>query len=51
MTQREKNREAVRNCRKRKKEHAKQLKDRIEELIEENAKLRLELQLGGDPQP
>ncbi|GBG29481.1 Cyclic nucleotide-gated olfactory channel [Hondaea fermentalgiana] len=46
LSQRQKNREAVRNCRKRKKEHAMQLKERIDELVEENAKLRLELQLG-----
>eukprot|EP00516_Mucochytrium_quahogii_P003971 CAMPEP_0203757692 /NCGR_PEP_ID=MMETSP0098-20131031/10635_1 /ASSEMBLY_ACC=CAM_ASM_000208 /TAXON_ID=96639 /ORGANISM=" , Strain NY0313808BC1" /LENGTH=700 /DNA_ID=CAMNT_0050649919 /DNA_START=181 /DNA_END=2279 /DNA_ORIENTATION=+ len=53
LAQREKNREAVRNCRKRKKEHTKQLKERIEELVEENTKLHLELQLRGNhnPQP
>jgi len=44
--QRERNREAVRNCRKRKREHAQLLKDRVEKLLTENSKLRLELSLG-----
>mmetsp|Transcript_10064 Transcript_10064/g.11609 ORF Transcript_10064/g.11609 Transcript_10064/m.11609 type:complete len:487 (+) Transcript_10064:125-1585(+) len=44
--QRVKNREAVRNCRKRKKEQAKQLLERIEELERDNSKLRNDLKLG-----
>jgi len=48
LSQRDKNREAVRNCRKRKKEHVQQLNERIQELVAENAKLRLELKLGGE---
>jgi len=44
--QRMKNREAVRNCRKRKKEQARQLMERVEQLERDNAKLRAELQNG-----
>mmetsp|Transcript_4257 Transcript_4257/g.13481 ORF Transcript_4257/g.13481 Transcript_4257/m.13481 type:complete len:903 (-) Transcript_4257:80-2788(-) len=44
----ERNREIARNCRKRKREHLNQLNLRIEALENENAKLRLELKLGGD---
>mmetsp|Transcript_14724 Transcript_14724/g.19312 ORF Transcript_14724/g.19312 Transcript_14724/m.19312 type:complete len:809 (-) Transcript_14724:86-2512(-) len=43
---REKNREAVRNCRKRKRERAEKLKEREEKLMKENEKLRLQLRLG-----
>uniref|UniRef100_A0A7S3PLK7 BZIP domain-containing protein n=1 Tax=Aplanochytrium stocchinoi TaxID=215587 RepID=A0A7S3PLK7_9STRA len=43
---REKNREAVRNCRKRKREHAEKLKEREHQLMKENEKLRLQLRLG-----
>mmetsp|Transcript_25688 Transcript_25688/g.41418 ORF Transcript_25688/g.41418 Transcript_25688/m.41418 type:complete len:909 (+) Transcript_25688:3-2729(+) len=48
QAQREKNRQAVRNCRKRKREYAEKLKDREKLLQEENEKLRLQLKLGSE---
>jgi hypothetical protein len=48
LTQREKNREAVRKCRLRKKLHAQELNERAVQLEEENAKLRMQLQLGNE---
>lgn len=46
--QREKNREAVRNCRRRKREYTQKLKDRETMLLEENERLRLQLKLGSE---
>jgi len=48
LAQREKNREAVRNCRKRKREYAQKLQERESLLEDENSKLKLQLKLGSE---
>mmetsp|Transcript_1283 Transcript_1283/g.2552 ORF Transcript_1283/g.2552 Transcript_1283/m.2552 type:complete len:852 (+) Transcript_1283:213-2768(+) len=44
----EKNRQAVRNCRQRKRKYSLETQERIRKLLEENEKLRLELKLCGE---